>query len=51
LHFELSFDSSASIDEDTRIAARFMWSASRVNLPSLPAHVWLPSMSRRFRRN
>lgn len=51
LHFELSVDSAASIDETTRTAARFMWSASRVNLPSRPAHVWLPSMALRFGRN
>ncbi len=51
LHFELSVDSAASIDETTRVAARFVWSASRVNLPTLPVHVWLPSMAFRFRRN
>lgn len=51
LQFELSFDSSASVDENTHLAARFVWSASRVNLPELPAHVWLPSMTLRFRRN
>ncbi len=51
LHFELSSGSSASIDETTRGAARFVWSASRVNLPTLPAHVWLPSMALRFRRS
>ena len=51
LHFELSVDHSAPADETTRIAARFMWSASRVNLPTLPSHVWLPSMALRFRRN
>ncbi len=51
LHFELSVDASAAADDTTRTAARFVWSASRVNLPTLPAHVWLPSMALRFRRN
>ncbi len=51
LRFELVFSSFAFADENTRLAARFDWSASRVNLPMLPAHVWLPSMALRSRRS
>ncbi len=51
LHFELNFDAFGVPSEaDMRLAARFVWSASRVNLPSPPPRVWLPSMTWRFGR-
>ena len=51
LRFELVLSSFAFADEDMRRAARFDWSGSRVNLPTFPAHIWLPSMALRSRRS
>ncbi|MFN2453750.1 MAG: DUF4912 domain-containing protein [Pyrinomonadaceae bacterium] len=51
LNLKFSFDAFGTpLEAEMRLAARFVWSASRVNLPRLPPHVWLPSMTQRFGR-